>query len=175
MSMVMELSGGGQMKLWEDGGRIFFSCRCPLYRDGLYKVWVQGDGGEMILGTLTPGDGALLLSRAITVGELRRCGCWPVRSARCGMVYPFRKQTQDEWCWEERPQRLVDDETRELGEWSRMLSRRQGEWLELAWPVGRNGPIPLAHLFCLACVRRIRGEPCLVWRFDAEGRPCLPE
>ena len=34
---------------------------------------------------------------------------------------------------------------------------------------------PLAALFCLARVERWDGRPHLVWSFDQEGRPKMPE
>jgi len=172
VSMGMEMSGGGRLRLWEEGMRVCFRCESPLRTDGLYKVWLRGDGGEFLLGTLTPDGGRLLLCRAVSREELRRCGCWPVRSARCAMAYPFRKQQRgDGWCWEEDPGRLVDEETRNLGDWGQMLCRKCGDFLELAWSAEGGGPLPLSHLFCLARSERIRGETCLVWRFDREGSP----
>ena len=176
MSTMMEMTGGGRLRLWEDGGRVCFRCEDELHRDGLYKVWICGDRGEMLLGTMTPESGRLLLCRTVSREELRRCGCWPVRSARCVMAYPFQQRRQgDGWYWEENPRRLVDEETRKLGEWRRMLCRKGEDFSELAWPVKNGESLPLSHLFCLACPQRIRGELCLIWRFDGQGQPCFPQ
>lgn len=172
MSTVMEISGGGRLRLWEEGGRVCFRCECELLRDGLYKVWLRGDGGEMLLGTLTPDGGNLQLCRAVSREELRRHGCWPVRAVRCAMAYPFQQRRQgDGWYWEDDPGRLVDEETRVLGQWRRMLCRKVGNMLELACPVKNSDPLPLSHLFCMAHPIQIQGELCLVWRFDGDGRP----
>ena len=178
MVKTMEMAGGGMIRQWEDGGRVCFRCEAPLRRDGLYKVWLKGEGEEFLLGTLTPEGGSMLLCRAVGREELRRCGCWPVCAARCAMAYPFRQQQiqqhRDGWYWEEAPARLVDDETAKLGRWSRMLCRKTQDHLELACPIKKEEPLPLVHLFCLARTKRIRGELCLVWRFDGEGRPVFP-
>lgn len=173
--MTMEMAGGGTLHMWEDGGRIFFRCESELKRDGLYKVWIRGSGGEMLLGTLTPAGEKLSLYRALTPLELRRYGCWPIQSARCVMVYAFRGDKQrDDWTLEDNPGRLVNEETRKFGEWRRMLCRKKEDWLELAYPVRKDAALPLSHLFCLAVPMRIHGEMCLVWRFNREGEPYLP-
>lgn len=177
MSRRMELAGGGYLYQWEEGERVCFRCETPLWRDGLYKVWIRGEGEEMLLGTLTPEGGGMLLCRSVSRQELRLCGCWPVRSGRCAMVYPFRQQKTvgNVWRWEEAPCHLVDEETRKLGEWRRMLCRKGEGGLALAWPVRGRDPIPLVHLFCLAEIGIIGGEMCFIWHFDTDGRPCFPE
>ena len=176
MSMTLELEGGGRIRFWEEGARVFFRCERELSTDGIYKVWLRGDEGGMLLGALVPEGGMLRLCRTLSVAELRRCGCWPVRGARCVMAYSFgRKNGGDGWYWEEDPGRFVDRETRMLGEWSRMLCRKIPDGTELAYPVRGNTPIQLVHLFCLAQLRQVRGEMCLVWRFSADGTPSFPK
>jgi len=173
VSVTMELEGGGKLRQWEEGGRVCFRCESELRLDGLYKVWLRGDAGEFCLGTLTPEGGRLLLCRAVSREELRRCGCWPVRCARCSMAYLFQQRQGDGWCWEEDPGRFMDGETRELGDLRRLLCRKGTRFLEFAWPVREGESMPLTHLFCFATPKQIRGELCLVWRFDGEGRPVL--
>ena len=177
MSMTLELEGGGRLRLWEEGARVLFRCERGLCADGIYKVWLRGDGGEMLLGALVPEDGMLRLCRALSVTQLRQCGCWPVRGARCVLAYPFRRQNSgsDGWYWEEDPARFVNRETRELGEWRRMLCRKSQDGTQLACPVKADAPIGLVHLFCLAQVRQVRGEMCLVWQFTPDGVPSSPE
>ena len=176
MSLTLELEHGGRLRVWEEGTRVLFRCETPLRTDGIYKVWLRGDGGEMLLGALVPEGGMLRLCRTLSVGELRRCGCWPVRSARWGMAYPFRQQqTGDGWYWEEDPCRFVDRETRELGQWCRMLCRKRQNGTDLACPVKHDAPIALVHLFCLAQVEQLRGEKFFVWHFDADGTPSFSE
>ena len=172
MSMELKLDDGGKLRVWEDGGRVFFRCERALSRDGIYKVWVWGDGGEILLGTMIPEGERLVLGRAIWQMELIRSGCWPVRGGRCRLAAPFAGKTGDGWCWEDDPARFVDAETAALGEWRRMLVRRRDSGTELAVPWRREEPIPLSALFCLAEQEQIRGEVCLVWKFDCRGRPC---
>ena len=172
LGAMLEMDGGGTLQLWEDGGRVNFLCRRHLHTDGLYKVWIRGDGGEILLGTMAPEGNALTLRRSVWGGELERYGCWPVRSARCRMAYSFQKR--DEWCWEEMPQRLVDRETAEIAEWSRMLYRKRQDGFQLAVPYRDGCTLPLAHLFCMAQSEMIGKQLGLIWHFDAGGHPVWP-
>lgn len=174
VSTEFELEGGGKIRIWEDSGRVFFRCERSLSRDGIYKVWICGDRGDMLLGTLVPEGERLVLGRTVWQMELLRCGCWPVRGGRCRLAVPFGARQTDGWYWEEDPARLVDRETARLGEWRRMLARRTDNGVELAAPWHREEPIPLSALFCLAWTENIQGETCLVWKFDQHGKPCLP-
>ena len=141
--------------------------------DGIYKVWIRGEGEEVLLGTLVPERGRLLLCRTISLAELQKRACWPVRGARCAMTYSFSRDNRgsDGWGWTQSPQNLTDAETKSLGQWRPMLSRRGEGFAELAVPLRKNDPLPLSHLFCLAEPRCIRGELHLVWRFDENGHP----
>ena len=112
--------------------------------------------------------------RAVWQMELRRSGCWPVRGGCCRLAVPFGARPTDGWYWEENPVRLVDGETAGRGEWRRMLCRRTADTTELAVPWHREQPLPLSALFCLARTGIVRGEVCLIWKFDGQGRPCLP-
>ena len=159
------------MRIWEENGRVFFRCERAMSGEGIYKVWIRGDSGELLLGTLAPEMGHLVLGRAIWQMELCRSGCWPVRGVRCRVVIPFGTQQTDGWHWEDDPVRYVDKETAFIGEWQRMLVRRIEGGTELAMPWYRDEPIPLSALFCLAYTERIKGELCLVWKFDEQGRP----
>lgn len=175
--MTTDMEGGGRLTLWEEGPRVLFRCERGLSTDGIYKVWIRGDGGEMLLGALVPEGGVLSLCRTLSVMELRRCGCWPVRRARCVMTCQFARRGNGPagWYWEEEPARFVDGETRALGEWCRMLCRKNQNGTQLACPVGGNPPIPLVHLFCLAQVQQLRGETFLVWQFLPDGTPSFPK
>ena len=177
MSQRMEMEGGGYLCQWEEGERVCFRCETPLRKDGIYKVWLRGDGGELLLGTLMPEGEGMILCRAVSRQELRRCGCWPVRSVGCVMTYSFRQQRNraDGWYWEQDPGHLVDEETGKLGTWQPMLCRKEKAGIALAWPVKGDAPIPLVHLFCLAEIRQIRGEMHFLWHFNANGGPCFPE
>lgn len=174
-TMEFAMDGGGRLRVWEDAGRVFFRAERKLDREGLYKVWIRGDGGEMLLGTLVPEGEHLALGRTVWPMELRQCGCWPVKGVKCVMAFRFHSSSGDGWRWEDHPERFVDRETARVGEWRRMLVYKGKDELYLACPFRNHTPIPLNTLFCLAKPKTIRGELCLLWRFDSEGKPCLPD
>jgi len=173
--MVMEMEGGGRLKVWEEGERVLFRCEHPLRTDGIYKVWLRGAGGEQLLGTLMPENGMLLLCRVRNRRELRQCGFWPVQGARCARTFAFSNREGDGWYCENAPEELVDEETKKLGQWRPMMCRKGEKGAALACSLRGDVPLPLSHLFCFATPIQIRGEMHLVWYFDRKGRPYLPE
>ena len=171
----LEGEGGVSLRFREEGGQVSFRCERPLDRDGIYKVWLRGGGGELLLGTLAPEGELLTLTRVLQLGQLYRCGCWPVRGVCCRLAWSFSERQQRGWQWEEHPECLVDAETARVGEWDRMLLCREERGFSLAFPLKQQRPVPLTALICLAKAGKIGGEVCLVWRFDREGRPVFPE
>ena len=61
------LEGGGTLSLREDGPRVHTEARRQNDGQGLYKVWLRGGGkGRLLLGTLVPEGGELVLSRTLS-------------------------------------------------------------------------------------------------------------
>ena len=170
--MMLELEGGGNLQVWEEGERVFLRCERPLDRSGLFKVWVRGDGGEQLLGTLAPEGERLLLCRTLLRREMQWEGCWPVRGGCCNMVYTFPEV--ENWYWEADPRRLVAPEVVRAGEWRGMLCSKGKNGIQLAIPFQCGAAIPLTGLICLAQFRKVRGKECLVWYFNEKGQPVLP-
>ena len=56
-----------------------------------------------------------------------------------------------------------------------MLCQKEASGFSLAAPFRTDRAVPLSALFCLARVERWDGRPHLVWSFDQEGRPKMPE
>ncbi len=69
------MEGGGTLSLEEEGLRVHLRAVCPDDGGGLYKVWVRGRGGSLLLGTLTPENGRLALSRTLSRSTLGQAGC----------------------------------------------------------------------------------------------------
>ena len=59
---------------------------------GLYKAWLRGAGGRILLGTLIPDGGALRLRRVMDIPALERQGAWPPEGAEILMAYAFTKE-----------------------------------------------------------------------------------
>ena len=173
MSETILLEEGGSMQMSVGDTAIDFVCLYPIRRDGIYKVWMRGDGGELLLGTLIPEGERLALRRRISSDTLRRCGCFPVRGAYRVCTQSFGMRSAPGWYREACPQQFVDAGTRQLGVWRPMLCRKGEGWTELAWRMD-GGELPMSHLFCLARPVRIGEELYLVWRFRGDGMPIFP-
>lgn len=139
---------------------------------GLYKVWVHGRSGQMLLGTLAPEGKQLCLRRRISCGELERCGCWPVTGGQSVLAFSFHR---DAGAREEHPERLVQDAVlrQALRGKSALLRRTEdGFQLSLLFEVGQ--PFPLVPLFCLSKLQTVEGQSYAVFFFDREGKSIQP-
>ena len=172
----MEMRGGGTLEVRPEGLRVRFLARRPEDGRGLYKVWLHGDrGGKLLLGTLVPQGGQLVLARTLSLGELERAGCWPQLRARCDLAFPFAGGREEGgWICEERPERLLADPVLRAAVPGPMLYRRGAEGFSLAAPFRPERPLPLVPLVCLARPERRDGRLRLVWDFDQAGAPRPP-
>ena len=87
LNMVEEPSG--RVCLCWDELRLSVRAVCPLRGEGLVKLWLVGETGRMLLGTLIPDRGRLTLSRCLTIAELCRKGAWPPAGVESMVVWPF--------------------------------------------------------------------------------------
>ena len=176
--MEWKLEGGGRLSLREEGPRVRLEAARRDDGSGLYKVWVRGPGGEMLLGTLAPEGGELRLCRTGSRTGLERAGCWPVAGGRAALTYRFPKPGEGERSWRpaDDPGRLCRDPlvAESLRGRPGFCQRRAGEYTLLSAPCRPEEPFPLPILFCLARVERRGGRPWLVWAFDREGNPVVP-
>jgi len=164
----MQLTGGGTLTLWEDGELVHLQVCRPDDRRGLYKVWVHGRQGRLLLGTLVPEGGALRLYRRLTRNQLERDRCWPVTGGETVLAFSFG---QDSWVREEHPERLVKDLVlRQVLKGQAMLLRRQESGFRLSASFDTARPFPLTPLFCLS---KVKGG-YVIFFFDREGNPVVP-
>ena len=178
MSKGGRMEGGGTLLLREDGPRIRFEAVRPDDGQGLYKAWVLGEEGELLLGTLIPEGDGLRLTRTVSRSALERAGCWPVTGGRAVLCFPVPGQGErgSAWAPEPNPGRLCRDALLRESLWGQpgFCSRSQGELRLLSAPLRSGQPFPLPILFCLAKVELREGRPWLVWSFDREGNPVPP-
>ena len=108
-----ELEDGGRRNAHSGGGgiRVRLWAVRPDDGRGLYKVWVRGRGGSLLLGTLIPERGRLALSRTLSRSTLEQAGCWPVTGGNSVLVFSFTDHTEkgEEWRPEPDPARLCRD------------------------------------------------------------------
>ncbi|MBS6532243.1 MAG: hypothetical protein KH338_01260 [Oscillospiraceae bacterium] len=178
MERCWDMEGGGTLSLEEEGLRLRLRAVRPDDGRGLYKAWVRGWGGSLLLGTLAPENGGLALSRTLSRSALEQAGCWPVTGGNTVLVFSFTEQKEEGEMWrpEPDPARLcMDPLLRKLlrGRTS-FFSSQEGEIRLLAAPFSPHEEFPLPVLFCLAQVEERAGRLWLVWRFDRAGVPVIP-
>lgn len=172
------MEGGGTLSLREEGPRVHLEAARPDDGRGLYKAWVRGRQGSLLLGTLAPEAGGLRLRRTVSRSSLGQAGCWPVTGGNCVLTYPFPGAggPGSVWAPEPLPERLCRDPLvkESLRGRSGFCGRRDGALCLLSAPFRPDRPFPIPVLFCLARVESRGGRPWLVWAFDLEGTPVLP-
>lgn len=141
--------------------------RAALLEDGLYRAYLRGGNGELLLGVLEPRENALRAEKRLSAPELAALG--PILDARARRSFSFAAER-----WEpvgDAP--LFADATL-----SRRVSaipggryRRDGRGTHLALPYAPDRPFPLAERFCFAQIRAVEGQLCAVYCLDAQGFP----
>ena len=102
MEQRFALDGGvGALSVREEGPRASIAAERPDDGRGLYKAYLRGRGGSVLLGTMTPENGRLLVRRTFSLDELRRRGAWPVLGGAAEMAFSFRgEETPPQgWSW----------------------------------------------------------------------------
>ena len=88
LNMAEEPSG--RVCLCWDDLHLFVRGVCPMRGEGLVKLWLKGAEGRLLLGTLIPEHGCLVLNRSLTIAEARRVGAWPPDGVESQLIWPFR-------------------------------------------------------------------------------------
>jgi len=168
----MKIEGGGMLTLLQENGRVSFDAQRKDCHDGLYKIWLRGEGGKRcLLGTLVPEGNGFRIRRTVAVRELSAAGCWPIAGAEAICAFSFLNGSV--WRREEHPERLFGDTVLRRQIKGPMLYRTCEKGFQLAAGFQRDRPVALVGLFCLAHVAMINGQRCLVWDFDHSGCPQL--
>lgn len=167
----------GAVTVRQDGGRAICQAISRAGESGIYKAWLQGEGGRALLGTLIPEGGALRLHRSMEIRQLMSQGVWPPTGANIDMAYAFTPEAQPPhgWSWTNCPGQLMEERVlREvLRSTRRGLLCRDLEGFCLAFPYSARQPFPIPPLFCLSQLERLEGDWYTVFRFSRQGRPEL--
>ena len=168
---------GGAVTVRQEGERAVCQAIRAVDKKGLYKAWLLGERGKVLLGTLIPEGGALRLRRVMEVSALERQGAWPPRGGEVALAFSFADQVppSPEWCWADCPGRLLEDGLLShcLRQVKRGLLKRDVEGFFLAFPWSSREPFPLPPLFCLARVETMGERRYVVFRFSRQGKPEL--
>ena len=168
MEQRFALDGGvGALSVREEGPRASIAAERPDDGRGLYKAYLRGRGGSVLLGTMTPENGRLLVRRTFSLDELRRRGAWPVLGGAAEMAFSWAEGGRLEL-----GERRLRQSASRLG---RILCRRDGEGLTLACPFEPEREFPFPELFCLGRIEGFGGRRFVLFSFDGRGRPILRE
>lgn len=160
-------SAAGEISVEEGSADALFSVRCGIREEGLWDVWLVGEGGELRLGVMETARGCGRLRRRFSgqltaaLGRLER-----------GEARPLGRRA--DWETAENPATLFQTDwlRRELDGVAGALVRRGQR--QLALPYDEKAPFPLLPLFCFARVCAIRGRQYVLYRFDAGEQPLFP-
>ena len=174
MEQKLEMQGGGELTVQQDGLRVYLTAVRPDDNRGLYKVWLRGDkGGKILLGTLAPERGALNLKRTFSLRELEQSGCWPKLWAECSLAFSFAETIGHKWYCEQRPGGLFSDPLLKKWVCEPILCRRDQCGFSLAAPFRTDRRLPLPGLFCFGRVERWPSGLYIIWKFNERGIPAL--
>lgn len=169
-----ERRGDITLALWgPNGSRTEITAAMDDPGDGLYRAFLLGKQGELLLGVLAPEDGRLCVCRRLYHRDVEPLGLLVRGEARRS----FRFE-ETGLCWRETccPAQLFQDRflIQRLRPIGRGWWRREGGVLLLALPLEQGRPFPLEALFCLGRVQRVEGQLCVVYAFR-EGQPVIWE
>ena len=147
----------GTLAVTPSGADTVFRVRCTGLPAGLYRLYVCGDGGELLLGVTEDGCLHRRFSAAMTapLGAVTWCRAQPAAAPQ----------------W--RPATLSDSLPWHVP--AGTLLRRQGAVTQLAAPWRQGEPFPLPELFCFAAVGRLAGVTRVFYGFSGSWTPAMPE
>ncbi len=93
MEWTTKMEGGGSLYLRDEGNYLYLEATRPEGGEGLYKVILQGLQGRQVLGTMSPSEHGLKLSRMVSRSTMGHWGCLPLTKVICQMSFPFGEET----------------------------------------------------------------------------------
>lgn len=170
----------GRVFCRDDGMRAELWVEAENEQSGLYKVYIKGNDGQLLLGTLVPEAGSLKLRRSFSIEELRRAHCWPVEGGYAVLAFSFGRPSGEEspqgWMENGLEQVPIADAVlhRSAAQVRGLLVRRGRAGFWMAAPYGERSPFPITPLFCLGKPARIGQRRYILYHFDTRGYPTLP-
>lgn len=167
----------GILRCWDQEVRTVFSVRCACPRSGMYKIYLSGEGGSILLGTPMPEGSFLTLTRTLTHQVLQQAGVLPPLrgeltpvSSGGPVLIPagWRTPAPEELDRLEPMLRQTFQEMTVL--WTRDLP--DGFALAVPWRSGQA--VPATQLICFAVMKNLEGRCCLLFEFGANGMPRIP-
>lgn len=167
----------GILRCWEQEVRTTCSIRCASPGPGLYKVYLVGERGSILLGTPMPEGNCLTLSRTLTHPAMKNCGAFPplygeLTLASDGILLKAPKG----WFiprMEGAPE-LAEPLNRSFRGLPQLWRREEPDGFSLAVPWRPGQEIPVPALICFARMQELDGRCCILFGFDANGTPRIP-
>lgn len=172
-------SGRGWLTVRDSQGHAECKGELPDNKKGLYKGWLVGPGGKVLLGAFVPEQGALRLSRTMSIAELERQGAWPPTGGEAVLAYAVRREREKPslpagWSRIAEPARLMGEPLlARAWEGGEALFCKDEQGFLLARRFRTDRPFPLTPLFCFAQIRELDGAPYVVFPFRPGGCPRL--
>jgi hypothetical protein len=161
----------------EDGPRVRIIAEHPDDQTGLYKAYLQGAAGRVLMGTLMPEQGKLRIARTFSIDSLRRDGVWPLESVEIVLSFPAPPTKTDipnGWSRVENLPSLMSDGI--LKQCANLIKNalvhHQSNGFLIAIPF--YGAFEFAPLFCFAVVETMEGRDYAIFSFDEKGIPKFP-
>ena len=180
MERRFSLGGGrGWLTVRDTQGCAECKGELPDDKKGLYKGWLAGPGGKVLLGTFVPEKGVLRLSRTISIAELEHQGAWPPTGGEAVLAYAVGQKRGKPslpagWSRITEPARLMGEPLlARAWEGGEALFHKDEQGFLLARRFRTDRPFPLTPLFCFAQVRELDGVPYVVFPFRPGGCPRL--
>lgn len=160
-----------EWSMTEQNGRVTVRVSRPNDGAGLLRAYaVGGDGGRLLLGTLTPQGGLLTLRRTLSAQALSQRGCYPIASVETVLVQSFAAPAPPP------APPFSDDILRRAYARSQNPRREEGaDGFALTFPYDPAAPFPMLPIFCFASFVCREHRSYLRYAFDKEGNPRLPD
>ena len=167
----------GILRCREQELRTLFSFRCASPGPGLYKAYLAGEQGSVLLGTPMPEGNCLTLSRTLNHSALKECGAFPpVRGELTLATEGGPTQIPAGWSLpgEGRFPPLEAELARAFRALPRLWMRERDGGFDLSVPWRPGQELPVPPLICFARAGALENRDCLFFYFDGQGRPQIP-
>ena len=168
----------GILRCWEQEVRTTFSFRCASPGPGLYKAYLIGEQGSILLGTPMPEGNCLTFGRTLTHPAMKACGAFPPLRGELTLASDGGPvQVPRGWSALREGEVPALDEalSRSFRALPQLWRREEADGFVLAVPWRPGQEIPVPALICFAQMQSLDGRCCLLFAFDHKGRPRLPQ
>ena len=164
-------NGIGEAELVPEGMYVRVLCRCRKREDGLYRFYLSGAKGELLLGVAEPIGNAMECVCRVTLRQIEALG----EAERVVLRRSFSFDTAEKQTFRAvLPPRLIERFPDLAGRTDILCAEETDGGYRIAVPFRPNAPLALTACFCLMRLETVQGTPYAVLTLDAEGEPIFP-